>query len=117
MKVKGKTGPKGKYKADKIDATEVTKLAAMGCTMIEIAHFFEVSVDTIERNFAESIKVGRSKGNISMKRSLFELVLKGNLGAIVWWGKNFAGMRDNPEDKELNEKFNKILVSIQDKAL
>jgi hypothetical protein len=47
---------------------------------------------------------------MSMKRALFEKVLKGDLGAMVWWGKNFAGMSDKVEQKiNENEGF-KIII-------
>lgn len=95
-----KRGPKTKHKADKIDPVEVEKLAMMACTSEEMAHFFDCSVDTIERNFADALKKGRSKGKMSMKRALFEKVMKGDLGAMVWWGKNFAGMSDKIEQKQ-----------------
>lgn len=108
-----KTGPKSKHKADKIDIEEIEKLAAMACTMEEIAHWFDCSVDTLERNFAEIIKKGRSKGKMSMKRALFQKVLKGDLGAMVWWGKNFAGMSDKIEQKN----FNKEVEAMSDEEL
>lgn len=95
-----KRGPKTKHQADKIDKEEVEKLAAMACTTEEIAHFFDVSSDTIERNFAAILKKGRSKGKMSMKRALFQKVQAGDLGAMVWWGKNFAGMSDKVEQKQ-----------------
>lgn len=98
--MKAKTGPKSKHKADKIDPEEVEKLAAMACTTEEIAHWFDVSSDTIERNFAAILKKGRSKGKMSMKRALFQKVQAGDLGAMVWWGKNFAGMSDKVEQKQ-----------------
>lgn len=94
-----KRGPQSKHKTDKIPIEEVEKLSAMQCTMEEMAHFFDVSVDTLERNFADIIKRGRSKGRMSMKRALFEKVQKGDLGAMVWWGKNFADMADKIENR------------------
>jgi len=97
--VGNKPGPKSKHKTDKIDPIEVEKLAAMQCTMEEMAHFFDCSVDLLEMNFSDVIKKGRSKGKMSMKRALFEKVQKGDLGAIVWFGKNFAGMSDKIEQK------------------
>ena len=99
-KIPGKRGPKTKHKTDKIDPVEVEKLAMMACTAEEMADFFDVSVDTIDRNFADALKRGRSKGKMSMKRALFEKLLKGDLGAMVWWGKNFAGMSDKVEQKQ-----------------
>lgn len=97
---KAKTGPKSKHVADKIDKEDVIKLATMQCTMIEMADFLGCSVDTLERNFADSIKVGRSRGCISMKRKLYEKGMGGDLGAIIWWQKNFSGMSDRMEQKQ-----------------
>ena len=88
----------------KIDIEELEKLAAMQCTLEEIANWFDVSIDTIERRFAVLIKKGRSKGRMSMKRALFEKMQRGDLGAMVWWGKNFAGMSDKQEIKQTNEE-------------
>lgn len=83
----------------KIDEVQLEKLAMMQCTTQEIASFFNCSVDTIDRRFADIIKKGRDMGNISMKRRLFGLVEKENLGAIIWWGKNYCGMSDKVEQK------------------
>ena len=111
-----KMGPKVKHKADKIDPDEVKKLAAMQCTMEEMAHFFDCSVDTLERHFADTIKEGRSKGKISVKRALFDKAVKGDLGAIIWWGKNFAGMSDKVEQKiNETEGFKVIIEDYSDK--
>lgn len=108
--MKNKPGPKSKHKTDKIDPVEVEKLAMMACTTQEIADFFNVSPDTIERNFAAILKKGASKGRMSMKRALFEKVLKGDLGAMVWWGKNFAGMSDKVEQKVNDQNGFKIIL-------
>lgn len=83
-----------------IDADEVFRLAEMQCTNEEIAYFFDCSVDTIETRFSGAIKRGRAMGVQSMKRKLFEKVQIGDLGAIVWWSKNFAGMSDKIEQKQ-----------------
>lgn len=92
-----KRGPKAPHVAKHIDPNEVEKLAAMACTAEEIGAFFECSQDTIERNFADALKKGRAKGRMSMKRALFQKVQAGDLGAMVWWGKNFAGMSDKQQ--------------------
>jgi len=84
----------------KVNEEEVLKLAKMQCTNQEIADWFGVSKDTIERRFKDILHIGRSCGVITMKRRLFEEVEKGNLGAIVWWSKNFAGMSDKIEQKQ-----------------
>jgi hypothetical protein len=83
----------------KIDEQELEKLAMMQCTTEEIANWFSVSKDTIERRFAAILKRGYSMGVMSMKRQLFAKVQQGDLGAMVWWGKNYAGMSDKVEKK------------------
>jgi DNA invertase Pin-like site-specific DNA recombinase len=37
-----------------INAEQVRKLAALGCSYREIANFFECNVSTIQRNFAQA---------------------------------------------------------------
>lgn len=108
---------KGQVKqvASKIDIEDVKKLSAMQCTMEEMSHFLGCSIDTLERNFAATIKEGRSKGKISVKRALFDKAIKGDLGAMVWWGKNFAGMSDKLESK--TEVFGKEVESMTDEQL
>jgi len=83
----------------KIDGDEVLKLAMMQCTTEEIALFMGVSKDTIERRFAATLKKGYAQGRMSMKRRLFAKMETGDLGAMVWWGKNYAGMSDKMETK------------------
>lgn len=82
-----------------IDEDEVFRLAKMQCTNQEIADFFDCATSTIERRFAAALKRGRSVGVMSMKRRLFEKVEKGDLGAMVWWGKNYADMSEKIEQK------------------
>lgn len=98
-----------------INEEEVEKLALMQCSQEEIAAWFNVSVDTIHRRFADTIKRNRLKGVSSMKRQLFQLVQQGNLGAIVWWSKNFAGMTDKNEVQENKEI--KIVIDKDDEKL
>lgn len=110
-----KRGPKTKHVADKIDVEQLIKLAQMQCTMQEIADWFECSVDTLERNFAETIKRAQSKGKVSVKRSLFNKAEQGDLGAIIWFSKNFMGMSDKAE--VTNENQIKIVIDKDDEKL
>lgn len=94
-----------------VDEEQLEKLAMMQCTIEEIAAFFDVSHDTIQRRFACHIKKGNAKGRMSMKRALFEKMNKGDLGAMVWWGKNFAGMSDKVEQKTEVKAEQKIVFT------
>jgi len=78
-----------------IDPIEVEKLAAMGCTTKEIASFFDCSVDTIDRRFAESLLKGKEKGKIKLRRLQWQAAEKGNVAMLIFLGKQYLGQRDS----------------------
>jgi hypothetical protein len=77
-----------------IDEALVKRLAQIMCTMEEIAHICECSVDTLERRFAEVIKQARSTGKMSLRRWQFASAEKGNAGMLIWLGKQYLGQKD-----------------------
>lgn len=81
----------------KIDQSIVEKLAAIHCTMEEIASVCECSVDTLERRFAEPIKSAKNRGKTSLRRHQWELAQKGNVTMLIWLGKQLLGQRDQLE--------------------
>ena len=90
---------KGRPEA-KIDGEAFEKLAAFQCTQPEIAAFFKVSVDTIQRRianvpeFAEAWERGRENGKASLRRMQFASAQKGNVTMAIWLGKQYLGQRD-----------------------
>ena len=105
-----------------INQTEFEKLCAMQCTMKEISGFFNCSEDTIERwcertysmNFADIFAQKRGTGQISLRRSQFNLAEK-NAAMAIFLGKNYLGQRDvvetiNTEKRqsELRELFQEV---------
>ena len=88
-----------------IDFNEFEKLCAMQCTAEEIAGWFSVSVDTIERRvkehydcgFAEIFKEKRGTGKISLRRAMFQKAIEGNTAMLIWLSKNYLGMSDKQE--------------------
>jgi hypothetical protein len=59
------------------------KLAALNCTLEEIAAWFDVSPETIDRLVAtkagrEAIERGRHNGKVSVRREQFKLLQAGN---------------------------------------
>jgi hypothetical protein len=86
-------------KAVKIDLEQVEKLCSLQCTEGELASFFGVSVRTIERRksqpaFAEVMARGKSKGLLTLRRSLWSLAAKGQPAANIFLAKNLLGYRD-----------------------
>ena len=78
-----------------IDEKQVEQLAAINCSLAEMAAVLDCSVDTLDRRFAEVIKKGRAAGRMSLKRKQYEVGMKGNVSMLIWLGKQTLGQRDN----------------------
>ena len=90
---------KGRPKA-KIDTAQLDKLAAMQCTLEEIANWFGVNKSTISRRFATNIIKGKSTGKISLRRAMYTKALEGNVVMQIWLSKQYLGMKERVETSE-----------------
>lgn len=80
----------------KIDGMQVQKLAALMCTNAEIGDFFDVSHDTIERNYALFLKKGRADAKVSLRRKQF--AMSGKSAAMgIWLGKQILNQKERVE--------------------
>lgn len=87
-----------------IDETELGKLASIGCTMKEMAAFFDCSVDTLELRFADVIAKGREKGKSSVRRMMWLHGEKGNSTALRYLIYNVLKERiDDPQNTQQSE--------------
>lgn len=77
-----------------INSEQVEQLAAINCSVEEIAAVMGCHKRTLERRFAAVIKNGRDKGRMSLKRAQYTLALKGNATMQIWLGKQLLGQRD-----------------------
>lgn len=85
-----------------ISKDQFEKLCGIFCTLNEIASFFDVSEDTIERwckrtykvNFADVFKMKSAMGKISLRRKQFEIANNGNVPLLIWLGKQYLGQAD-----------------------
>jgi hypothetical protein len=80
-----------------LDATEVEKLAAIQCSLTEMAAFFSVSEDTLERNYADVIAKGREKGKMSLRHKQFDVAMKGSYVMLIWLGKQWLNQHDKAD--------------------
>jgi hypothetical protein len=83
----------------RIDISEVEKLCTLHCTDEEIASFIGVSPRTFARRkrqpaFVEAMERGKGKGRLSLRRSLWNLAMKGNPAANIFLAKNLLGYSD-----------------------
>lgn len=77
-----------------LDRKLITRLARIHCTHEEIASVVGCSVDTIKRNFADCIEKGREEGKASLRRKQFSVAMKGNVGMLIWLGKQHLAQTD-----------------------
>jgi len=80
-----------------INEDNLEELAAMCCTMNEMAAYFDCSVDTLERNYADAIKKGRDRGKTSIRREQYKAAMNGNITMLIWLGKQLLDQQDRTQ--------------------
>jgi hypothetical protein len=107
-----------------IDEEQFEKLCSFFCSKLEIASFFDISDDTLDRwckkTYGEGFAVvwdkKSSKGRISLRRKQIEVAMSGNVTMLIWAGKQYLGQRDK-EDIDLTGKEIKIIIDKDDEKL
>jgi AraC-like DNA-binding protein len=87
-----------------IDADQVRKLAALGCTHEEIADVVGCSHDTIARRFKDEVEIGRRQGNASLRRKQFDLAMSGNVTMLIWLGKQRLGQAEKSQIETIGKE-------------
>lgn len=101
-----------------IDFNEFEKLCSIMCTLEEVAGWFGVSEDTIEKrvkehygmNFTDARKIHGSKIKASLRRKQISMALEGDRGMLIWLGKNLLGQKDTREYSLETEKQGEKLI-------
>lgn len=104
-----------------IDKNQFEKLCELQCTKVEIAGFFDVSEDTVERwckrtyeeSFAVIFSKKRTNGKISLRRSQFKLAEK-NANMAIWLGKQYLEQKEPIDEKKLEIELLKLESQIKD---
>jgi hypothetical protein len=81
----------------RIDEAQVEEMAAIGCTVAEIAGIVGCSPRTVERRAAAPVARGRVRLNISLRRRQIEMAMSGNASMLIWLGKQLLGQRDKAD--------------------
>ena len=98
-----------------LDEARIIELASIDATVAEIASDLGCNPDTIYARYSDTLKKGREKGNISLKRKLFELAMSGNPSLLIWLSKQGRiGYRDRPIEED--QKAPQINVVIHEVA-
>jgi hypothetical protein len=96
-----------------IDETQVESLAAINCTVDEIASVLGCSKDTLERRYAAVIKRGKENGRSSLRRMMWAKCKEGNITMMIWLSKQILGYADKIEEKTIIKSNIKRIVEIQ----
>lgn len=92
----GKTGKRD------LDEEQIEKLASIGCTLSEMAAFFNCSIDTISR-FTEALQKGREHGKASVRRMMWKHGEAGNSTALKYLVTNI--LKEKIENLEQKIEF------------
>ena len=105
-----------------IDQNQFEKLCSIMCTKQEIAGWFNVSEDTLERwckrtfgqTFAVISEQKRQAGRISLRRAGFQLAQKVP-SVHIFYCKNHLGMSDHNEadDEKQDERVDRLIEAIK----
>lgn len=85
-----------------LDLAAVENIAALQCTIEELAAALKVSKRTIYRyaeseEFREAIERGKSKGLLSLRRAQYQFAMQGDRTMLVWLGKQWLDQKDKQE--------------------
>ena len=80
----------------RVNVEQLVKLAVIGCTNAEIGVYFGLDASTVSRRFAGSLQKGRELRKRLLRQRQTEVALAGNVGMLIWLGKNVLGQRDKP---------------------
>ena len=111
-----KRGPK-----PKVNKREFEKLCALQCTLNEFCCYFDCNETTIERfchaeygmKFAEIFRIKRGTGQISLRRTQFQLAEK-NAAMAIFLGKQYLGQRDSfPEEQQDSKALEALIKAVE----
>lgn len=74
-----------------IDPKTIIGFARLGATNVEIADHFNCDEGTIRKRFSDILTKERASRKIKLREMQWKLAEKGNLGMLIWLGKQELG--------------------------
>ncbi len=72
----------------------VISVMAVWAKREKIAEALDISTSTLTRYYDRELKIAAHMANNEVVKSWFKAAKNGNVGAIVWWTKQFMGMKE-----------------------
>lgn len=94
-----------------IDPEKVEELAAIQCTLVEMAAVFNCDHSTLSKRFSQEIAKGRERGKKSLRRAQWDTALGGNVVMQIWLGKQYLEQSDKVDstvDATITDKRKKL---------
>jgi hypothetical protein len=88
-----------------IDLEQLNKLIGLQCTGEEVASYFNIDYDTLNRivqdeysmSYSDYYKQKKGMGKVSLRRAQYQSAMDGNITMQIWLGKNWLGQSDKQE--------------------
>lgn len=117
---------KHKQTLTRFNAQQFIDLCKIQCTITEIANFFHITIDELDKQCCKSFgipshiaqKEFNSEGKISLRRAQFKTATeKGNPIMQIWLGKNYLDQCEDPakraQEEQKQETLNSIIEAIK----
>lgn len=117
-----------KYKQSltRFDSQQFIDLCKIQCTISEIANFFHISIDELDKQCHKAFGISAhyaqkefgSEGKISLRRSQFKTAVEKNNPIMqIWLGKNYLDQCEDPakraQEEQKQETLNNIIEAIK----
>ena len=96
-----------------INEKQVHDLAAINCSIAEMAAVLDCDESTLTRRFAQVIEKGREHGTMSLKRMQYKLAMDGDRTMLIWLGKIMLGQREKTEVLNIHKMDAEGLPEVQ----
>ena len=81
----------------RVDKDLVFRCAKVGCTYQEIATIVGCSESVLLERYRDVVHEGWSQMRRSLRRKQLEVAMQGNVGMLIWLGKQYLGQKDKVE--------------------
>lgn len=94
-----------------IDPKLVEAFAKLGATNREIADYFQCDETTIAKRFSSILTKARANRKIRLRELQWKLAEKGNLGMLIWLGKQELDQKEKAENTQELRGASKITLN------
>jgi len=108
------SNPVGRPRLD-VNEETIVQLCSIGCTMAEMSQVTGASESTLRANFHGAIKRGRANGAVTLRRTQWQLAMKGDRTMLIWLGKQLLGQTNEPQgSSQTTDALDALFESVEE---